>query len=567
MPSRPRSHLILASASPSRAVKRMFRPRSKSLSQSTRNGHPRNMGSFNTAGPVVAQDHYCIPPLERIDLEYVLGLIRDQKYFILHAPRQTGKTSTLKALQDHLNSGAEGDYRCLQVNVEAAQAWREQIPEAMETILQVLAGTAEIVLRDNSLEGIRREALAKKSPGTALSSALRQWAEADSRPLVLLIDEIDALIGDTLLSVLRQLRSGYDMRPGSFPHSIVLCGVRNVRDYPIHSSSDGEPVAGGTVFNISAASLRLGDFDRAEVEALLGQHTDETGQQFEPAAVERICTQTAGQPWLVNALCWHACFRSPQGRDRGRPISEDDILAAQEVLIRGRVVHLCQLADKLQEERVQRVIEPMLSGAAHRSYTTHDLEYVRDLGLIALDPPPRIANPIYAEAVPRELTYVIQQDLLVEPAWYVDEDGALNPDQLLQAFQEYFRASGEHWLKRFQYREAGPQLLLQAFLQRVLSGGGRIERVYGLGRQRVDLFIRWPRPGGEQRFVIECKILRGSLDKTLEKGLPQTAGYMDQCAADAGHLVIFDRSAKPWQEKVYRRSEEFEGTPVEVWGM
>ena len=228
-------------------------------------------------------------------------------------------------------------------------------------------------------------------------------------------------------------------------------------------------------------------------------------------------------------------------------------------------MHLDQLADKLQEEPVLRVIEPMLSGAAHQSYTTHDLEYVRDLALIALDSPPRIANPIYAEAVPRKLTYVIQQDLLVEPAWYVDEDGALDPDKLLQACQEYFRASGGHWLTRFQYREAGPQLLLHAFLQRVL--GGSVEREYGLGRQRVDLFIRWPRPGAEQRFVIECKILRGSLDKTLEKGLPQTAGYMDQCAADAGHLVIFDRSAKPWQEKVYRRSEEFEGTPVEVWGM
>ena len=222
--SRLRPHLILASASPSRAVERKFRPRSKSLSQSTRNGHLRKMRSFNTVGPVVAQDHYCIPPLERIDLEYVLGLIHDQKYFILHAPRQTGKTSTLKALQDNLNSGAEGDYRCLHVNVEAAQAWREKIPEAMETILQVLAGTAEIVLGDHSLEEIRREALAKKSPGKAFWSALQQWAEADSRPVVLLIDEIDALIGDTLLSVLRQLRSGYDMRPRSFPHSIVLCG-------------------------------------------------------------------------------------------------------------------------------------------------------------------------------------------------------------------------------------------------------------------------------------------------------------------------------------------------------
>jgi len=264
MPSRLRSHLILASTSPSGAVERKFRPRSKSLSQSTRNGHLRSMRSFNTAGPVVAQNHYCIPPLERIDLEYVLGLIHDQKYFILHAPWQTGKTSTLKAIQDHLNSGAEGDYRCLHVNVEAAQAWREKIPEAMETILRVLAGNAENVLGDHSLEEIRSDVLAKKSPGTALSSALRQWAEADSRPLVLLIDEIDALIGDTLLSVLRQLRSGYDTRPRSFPHSIVLCGVRNVRDYPIHSSSEGEMIPGGSAFNISATSLRLGDFDRGE---------------------------------------------------------------------------------------------------------------------------------------------------------------------------------------------------------------------------------------------------------------------------------------------------------------
>ena len=525
------------------------------------------MRFFNTAGPMVAQDHYCIPPLERIDLDYVLNLIHDEKYFILHAPRQTGKTSALKALQDHLNSGAEGDYRCLYVNVEAGQAWRENIPMATEAILQVLAGSVQTVLGDDSLDGIRRAVLAEGNADTALWETLRRWARADSRPLVLLIDEIDALIGDSLLSVLRQLRSGYDMRPRSFPHSIVLCGVRNVRDYRIHSASEGKAIAGGSGFNISADSLRLRDFDRAETEALLGQHTAETGQEFAPAAIERVYTQTAGQPWLVNALCNEACFENPQGRDRSRPITEDDIFTAQEVLIQGRVVHLDQLADKLQEKRVQRVIQPMLSGGVHRSYTARDLEYVRDLGLIALDSPPRIANPIYAEVVPRELTYATQEDLLVDPAWYIDEDGALNLDKLLEAFQEFFRENSEHWLKLFQYQEAGPQLLLQAFLQRVLNGGGRIEREYGLGRQRVDLFIRWPRPGGQQRFVIECKILYGSLDKTLEAGLPQTAGYMDRCAADAGHLVLFDRSTKPWSEKVFRRSEEFEGKRIEVWGM
>ena len=292
------------------------------------------------------------------------------------------------------------------VNIEMAQAARQDVERAIPSVLQVLARRARYVLGDASIREIRRAVLAEGTPDTALWDALQRWAQADSRPLVLLIDEIDALEGDTLLSVLRQLRAGYEDRPAGFPHSIVLCGVRNVRDYRIHSRLTGQPVAGGSAFNISAASLRMGDFDCGEVEALLAQHTDETGQHFEPAAVERVYAQTAGQPWLVNALCWEACFMRPQGRNRSRVITEDDILAAQEVLIQGRVVHLDQLADKLQEERVQRVIEPMLSGAGHRSYTSHDLEYVRYLGLVALDPPPHIANPIYAEVVPRELTYM-----------------------------------------------------------------------------------------------------------------------------------------------------------------
>ena len=287
------------------------------------------MRSFNTAGPVVAQNHYCIPLLKRIDLDYVLNLIQAQKYFTLHAPRQTGKTSVLIALQNLLNSGTEGNYRCLYINIEGAQTAREDVGRAMQTILGRLATRARLALQDDFIAGIRSEILRGFGADEALEEALVRWAEADPRPLVLLVDEIDALVGDSLLSVLRQLRSGYDLRPQGFPHSIILCGVRDLRDYRIQSGATGEPVAGGSAFNISAASLRLGDFGRAEVEALLGQHAAETGQQFEPAARVRVWKQTAGQPWLVSALCDEACFKSPQGRDRSRPITEDDILAAQ----------------------------------------------------------------------------------------------------------------------------------------------------------------------------------------------------------------------------------------------
>ena len=169
-----------------------------------------------------------------------------------------------------------------------AQAARQDVERAIPSVLQVLARRARYVLGDASIREIRRAVLAEGTPDTALWDALQRWAQADSRPLVLLIDEIDALEGDTLLSVLRQLCSAYQDRPAGFPHSIVLCGVRDVQDYRIHSPTAGQPVAGGSPFSISAASLHMGDFDRGEVEALLGQHTDETGQHFEPAAVERV---------------------------------------------------------------------------------------------------------------------------------------------------------------------------------------------------------------------------------------------------------------------------------------
>ena len=148
------------------------------------------------------------------------------------------------------------------------------------------------MLKDNFVADIRSEILRGFGPDEALEEALVRWAAADPRPLVLLIDEIDALLGDSLLSVLRQLRSGYDLRPESFPHSIVLCGVRDLRDYRIHSGSTGETVAGGSAFNISAASLRLGDFDRGEVEALLGQHTDLTSSSWAFRSCPKGCDST-----------------------------------------------------------------------------------------------------------------------------------------------------------------------------------------------------------------------------------------------------------------------------------
>ena len=506
------------------------------------------MRFFNTEGPVRPDEHYAIPPLARGNRDEILRLIEAKRYFVLHAPRQTGKTSALIALRDLLNSGEVGEFRCVDVNVEVGQVARDDVAEGMRAILSSLAMSAEM-LGDDYVEEIWPDLLAKSGPNNALRRTLARWCLANPVPLVLLVDEIDSLVGDTLVSVLRQLRAGYTNRPKGFPQSIVLCGVRDVRDYRIRSST-GEVVAGGSPFNIGAKSLRLGDFTEAETYRLVEQHTEETRQRFTPAARKAVWTQTRGQPWLVNALCAGACFDSEAGRDRSRAIEEKDIFAAREELILSRRTHLDQLVHKLEEERVQRVVQPILSGGSVQ-HDARDLAYVRDLGLLAPDSPPRIANPIYREVVPRELGYVLQDSLDVQSTWYLDDTGGLDMAKLLAAFATFFAEHAEHWLDHMgDYREAGPQLILQAYLQRIVNGGGRIEREYGLGRGRTDLLVLWPRDAAQpsdlwQRFVIECKVLRSSdrksLEGTLERGVEQTLGYMKKCRAAEGHLVLFDR--------------------------
>lgn len=539
-----------------------------------------NIGSavrfFNTEGPIVPEDHYHIAPLSRVDLEQLLLLIQHKKYFILHAPRQTGKTSVLLALADHLN--AAGRVRCLYVNIESAQTAREDVDLAIRTVLSEIVNRAKVMLGDDSGLRLRPHVLAQEPPNSALRVFLSRWSESSRQPLVLLLDEIDTLEGDSLISVLRQLRGGYDLRPKHAPQSVVLCGVRDVRDYRIFSSRVGTHVMGGSAFNIKAESLRLRDFSEHEVRDLLEQHTAETGQMFEEPAIDRTWELTLGQPWLVNAIAYQSCYRNRDGRDRTRSIRLGDIDRAKEQLILNRVTHLDQLADKLREDRVRRVIEPVLVGSPSLgTLAPDDLEYARDLGLVRLDGQLRISNPIYREVIPRQLTYPMEVGINQDPAWYSKPDGGLDIPKLIRAFQVFFREQSDTGLNHeaHPYREAWPQLLLQAFLNRVVNSGGRIEREYALGRRRTDLLVIWPSasdqaPGTEFRYVIECKVLRAgrSPGDLIKRGAKQTAAYMDRCGADSGHLVVFDRrEGRSWNEKIFQREGRAGNQPVTIWGM
>ena len=386
-----------------------------------------------------------------------------------------------------------------------------------------------------------------------MSAFLRFWSQESSKPIVVFFDEFDGLVGDSLITLLKQFRTGYTNRPKYFPQTICLIGIRDLRDYKIKTNSQEELGVLYSPFNIKAESLILSDFSKEDVKTLYTQHTEETGQVFTDEAISYAFEQTQGQPWLVNALAYQACFRDV--KDRSIPITKKVLERAREALIKRCDTHMDALLDRLQEPRVCAIVDALISGGGEdQDFSADDLQYIQDLGLIS-GKALAIANPIYQEIIPRAIAGVKQRTIAQELFWYQKKDG------LLDGFSQFYRENSEVWLERFAYKEAGPHILFLAFLQRIINGGGTIHREYALGRKRVDLLIKWK----SQSFVIELKINRGK-DNTLAQGLEQTASYMDKSGSLEGYLVIFDRDPyKTWEQKISHSQEVFQGKTIEVW--
>jgi hypothetical protein len=354
------------------------------------------------------------------------------------------------------------------------------------------------------------------------------------------------LTGDILVNVLSQLRDGHRIRPGRFPHSVVLCGMRDVRDYKAASGGDTTRLGTSSPFNVKVDSIRLADFTYAQVTELYEQHTRATGQKFTPEAIQRAFEAGQGQPWLVNALAREVIekMRVPVSE----PITDGHMETAVERLIRARATHLDSLVARLNEPPVKRIIEPMLAGTEPSVDLAYhdDASYVRDLGLIKPGHPLQIANPIYQEVIVRALTSQIESAIQVDPRSFVTSEGRLDFGRLLTEFLEFWRGQGEILTRGQSYSEAACQLVFMAWLQRVVNGGGLIDREYAVGRGRIDLLVRWPVPDGSQQWeATELKVHYKGRPDPLEPGLGQLDGYLERMGLSHGTLVVFDQLSTP----------------------
>jgi len=506
---------------------------------------------FNIAGPCHPSEHYMLDPLRGIGKE-LMNLIDSKQYFVVHASRQSGKTTLLKELVRKVN--AEQKYYVLYCSLEGIQGISEQnegIPAIVKTIKAAIANVGLPVDFAKNAD--------YSDYANVLKTSLTDYCRLLDKPLIIFFDEADCLSNGTLITFLRQLRNGYIDRPDiPFVHSLALVGMRNIRDYKARIRSDSETLGSANPFNIVKESLNLKNFTLGEVIELCGQHTQETGQVFQEYAKDYIYKQTQGQPWLVNAVACE-CVEKICKKDYSIPITSEMAKTAINNIILARGTHFDSLMERLKENRVRNIIEPLILGESFIDKNSDDYLYTRDLGLIkdsengAVEP----ANPIYSEVIVRALNYSLQDTIKLErpddnlPKYL--KGGKIDIDTLLREFQFFWRENSEIWIKRYkenfyQYDEAAPHLVIQAFLQRVLNGGGSISREMALGKKRADICIEWQ----GQRYPIELKILKDA--KTIPEGLVQLSVYMERCGSDKGWLVVFDRSVeKSWAEKLYIR--------------
>ena len=515
---------------------------------------------FNTAGPCNRTDHFMIEASSRLnDVEQLIDM---KQFFVIHAARQSGKTTYLKDLTQRLNEG--GKYHALYCSLESLQKFED----AKEGIPEIVKLMRKLFLFSNIPN---RQEFAENADYTYISGVLNMslslFCMNIDKPLVLLFDEADCLSEDTLVTFLRQLREGYNSRSSiPFVHSLALVGMRNIRDYKAKVRPDSQSLGSASPFNIVTESMTLKNFTKEEIASLYRQHTDETGQIFEQEAIDLVDEQTQGQPWLVNAIAREVIVKMLQS-DYSKPVTASLVDEAIQTIILRRDTHIDSLLERLKEERVRTVIEPMISGEDFFGRLSDDYQYVTDLGIIkSIRGKIQPANPIYGEVIARTLSHDAQEKIeLKKPdatlPFYLKE-GKIDMDALMLDFQQFWRENSAIWIEKFQYKEAAPHLILMAFLQRIINGGGYIIRDMGAGTGRTDLCLVYE----TQKYPVELKLRRG--DKSIAEGIEQTLRYMDSFGCSEGWLAVFDRRPKiSWDKKMYIKKETTDGKTVTIVGL
>jgi hypothetical protein len=441
---------------------------------------------FNNSGPVNQTDHFCVPPLKRLDSNKVWQLILQKKYFLIRGPKQSGKTSYLLALSKLLNQ--KGYAKCLYINVECLRGTEEDLKESMRSLLFEISSRARDHFGDDYLDDLVLGILEKRGPFQALNELLTQWSKRSEKPIVLLVDEIDTLQGTILTSFLSQIRAGNDKRPTLFPQSIIFCGTHDVIEKQ---------------FNIKDATLKISFMSRADLNEMIASYCSKRHVEIDSEAVEEIWEYSNGQPWIVSTLCAEL-FHEIVPVKGLKNVSAIQVSEAIDNVLAKKGNHIEYIASQLRNPRVKKCMIPMLTGGTIiQGIEESDLNYLEELGLLNIGRVIDISNKLYKEIIPRALFGPVLYMTNLDDLDYQKQDGAIDAMRLVQRFQVFFANHIQHLVTFLDYGEAGYSLVFQALLFKLVDANTQVSREFGLNSRYVVLRLHRREPTQEIVFFMK----------------------------------------------------------------
>ena len=500
------------------------------------------MRRFGTQGPVNPEQHYVVSRTE--ELAEFIKRIKEGRYVVIFAPRQTGKTTFFYAAMDIL-AAEEPTYLPIHLDFEA---YKNLTPaDFYANLTEDIREEIENIYRERG--EVPSEALENFLENTTLTdniSMLRGFQALgkilkDQR-VVVFIDEFDNIPQTAAADFLYALRRIYISRtiPRS-PYSLGIVGVKSIEQ--LNADRSASP------FNIHD-DFALPNFTLAQVQELLGQYTAEVGQDFAPEVIEAIYTQTGGQPFLVN--------RSAQILTEEMDISKTETITlahfseAHIQLLDEWNTNLAHLTTNIRrnphsESLLMRI---MLSDeGVHFNLRNELINELATYGILVrgTDRMCKIANPIYLYCILQTFKPVVnglERDYFPEDTdgfQYLTSDGHIQMERLMDNFRDFIARAGFRILQVPETpQEFIGQHLLFAYLdQFVTSVNGAMHTEVPTGRGRMDLLILH----NERKYIVETKIWRSA--RLYTEGKRQLAAYLSTEGVTEGYYVVFDHREAP----------------------
>ncbi|MYB92748.1 AAA family ATPase [Candidatus Poribacteria bacterium] len=501
------------------------------------------MKRFGTEGRLYPEDHYIVPRTK--ETADFIDRIKQGKYIVLFAPRQTGKTTFFRLALDALTT-EDLTYLPIQLNFEEYEdataadfyAWfyadiRKEIENVFQKREEVPSETLTRFL-DNAkiIDHVSTKMFFEK-----LADFLK------NQKVVLLIDEFDAMPRKAVKGFLRSLRRIYLSGRERCPYSVGIVGVQNIIQLNYDRSI--------SPFNIQD-EFHLPNFTLEQVKELLGQYTEEVGQGFAPEVMASIHKQTAGQPVLVNRLA--QILTEEMDIPKTETIAMEHFTVAHTRLLRGRNTNIEHLTTNIRRNpRFESVLMRIMAREEGVDFNLDDdiISELATYGVIkeGTDGMCEILNPIYLYRIMRAfkpLVNGLEQEYFPEDTGealheYLTSTGQIEMEALLDNFRDFIARAGFRILQvpDTPQESVGRHLLLAYLDEFVRRIGGVMHIEVQTGRGRMDILITH----NTRKYIVETKIWRG--ESRYQAGKQQLAAYLTSEGATEGYYVVFDHRQKP----------------------